>query len=180
VSQKRANIPRPLRRKVELEAGHRCAIPTCRATSSLEVHHIKPWAKSKEHKFSNLILLCANCHGRCTKGEIDQKSMKQYKANLAMLNAQFSHVERRLLDDWAGIFADSEYDPYRVITLPIYSDVLVAGLTSSNLLKFLENRGFRDKDGRTLEPAIYEIYRWTEEGYEFLRRHANAKDLHSA
>lgn len=79
----RPAIPRPLDRQVRVEEGHRCAIPTCRATASLEVHHIVPWSKVKEHVFENLILLCANCHGRVTKREIDTLSVKTYKTMLA-------------------------------------------------------------------------------------------------
>ena len=95
---KRPSIPAGLKRQVYTEAGHRCAIPTCRGTSSLEIHHIKPWSEVKEHKFENLILLCAVCHGRCTKGEIQTKDMEVYKANLFLLNSRYSSLERRLLE----------------------------------------------------------------------------------
>lgn len=47
----RPDMPRPLARAVRTEAGHRCAIPTCRATSGLQIHHIDDWAKVQEHDF---------------------------------------------------------------------------------------------------------------------------------
>ncbi|MEQ1849935.1 MAG: HNH endonuclease signature motif containing protein [Candidatus Peribacteraceae bacterium] len=77
----RSQIPTELKRKVLLEAGHRCAIPTCQH-STTEIAHIIPWAKVTEHQFENLIALCPNCHTRFDNGEIDKKSMMQYKANL--------------------------------------------------------------------------------------------------
>jgi 5-methylcytosine-specific restriction endonuclease McrA len=47
-----------------IEAGYRCAI--CKETSSLHIEHIVEWAKVGEHEFSNMIVLCATCHGRKT------------------------------------------------------------------------------------------------------------------
>jgi len=56
MADERPAIPRELERAVLLEAGHRCAIPTCRQTP-VEIVHIDPWAKVREHKFENLIAL---------------------------------------------------------------------------------------------------------------------------
>ena len=80
----RPPIPAELRRKVLIESGHRCAIPTCRQTQA-EVHHIIPWEKCKSHKFHNLIVLCSNCHTRVHNGEIDRKSLAQYKEQVGKL-----------------------------------------------------------------------------------------------
>ncbi|WP_261562884.1 tetratricopeptide repeat protein [Frankia tisae] len=71
-----------MKREVLVEAGHRCAIPTCKATTT-EIAHIVPWEKVREHTFENLIALCPNCHTRFDKGDIDRRSMQQYKANLS-------------------------------------------------------------------------------------------------
>ncbi|MBN0039347.1 HNH endonuclease [Cellulosimicrobium cellulans] len=96
------DIPRPLRRRVYVEAGHRCAIPTCRGTSGLEVHHITPWARVKEHEFDNLILLCAVCHRRANDKDIDRKAMKAYKANLSLLNSRYGDLERRVIEKFVN------------------------------------------------------------------------------
>ena len=61
-------IPAKLKRRVLVEAGHRCAIPTCRQIE-VQIHHIVPWADCQEHKYDNLIALCANCHSRADKKE---------------------------------------------------------------------------------------------------------------
>jgi len=78
----RPPIPADLRRQVLLEAGHRCAIHTCRHVD-VDVHHIVPWAKVQQHTFENLIALCPNCHRRAERGDIDRKSLRLYKARLA-------------------------------------------------------------------------------------------------
>ena len=61
----RSPIPADLRRRVLVEAGHRCAIPTCRYID-VDVHHIIPLAKIRKNyqvdPTKDLIPLCANCH----------------------------------------------------------------------------------------------------------------------
>jgi hypothetical protein len=98
VNAGRPAISRALDRAVRVEAGHRCAIPTCRATSGLQIHHIEEWARVREHSFENLILLCANCHARVTAGEIDRRSVTVYKSNLSLLASRYGDLERRIID----------------------------------------------------------------------------------
>jgi hypothetical protein len=83
----RPAIPAALRRAVLIEAGHRCAIPTCRATQ-VDLAHIEPWAKVHEHVFGNLLALCPNCHRRHHSGEIDVTSLLAYKARLGRIAQQ--------------------------------------------------------------------------------------------
>ena len=78
----RPAIPTEIRRAVLVEAGHRCAIPRCGQTE-LDIHHIIPWETCKAHEYFNLIALCPICHRRAHNGEIDRKSLQQYKENLA-------------------------------------------------------------------------------------------------
>ncbi|MFG2407224.1 HNH endonuclease [Streptomyces brevispora] len=96
MAQGRPDIPTALRREVLVEAGHRCAIQTCRQTP-VELAHIVQWAKVQEHAFDNLIALCPTCHTRFDRGEIDRKAMLQYKANLDILNSRYTDFERQLL-----------------------------------------------------------------------------------
>lgn len=97
VPQNRPPIPRPLKRQILLEAGHRCAIPTCRQ-HPVQIDHIDDWAKVKQHRPENLIALCGTCHDRKTKGDIDRQSLLQYKANLQLLTSRYSRYELRLLE----------------------------------------------------------------------------------
>jgi hypothetical protein len=75
----RESVPADLKRRVLIEAGHRCSIPTCRQIP-VEIAHIEPWAKVQTHEFHNLIALCPTCHTRFDNGNIDRKSMLIYKA----------------------------------------------------------------------------------------------------
>jgi hypothetical protein len=98
----RPHLPNPLRRQVLVEAGHRCAIPTCRQVP-VEIAHIEPRkADGSNDTFQNLIALCPTCHTRYDKGEIDRPSMRQYKVNLGTLNSRYGEMERRLLDYFAS------------------------------------------------------------------------------
>jgi hypothetical protein len=90
---RRPPIPSELQRSVLIEAGHRCAIPTCRQIP-VEIAHIIAWTKCKEHKLENLIALCPTCHARFDKGEIDKKSILIYKHRLLMLNSRYGDLER--------------------------------------------------------------------------------------
>jgi len=92
----RIGIPNDLRRKVLVEAGHRCAIPTCRHID-VDVHHIIPWAECQSHEYENLIALCPNCHRRAGRGEIDRKSLRIYKLNLRFVHDKYSQLEMDVL-----------------------------------------------------------------------------------
>lgn len=85
-------IPADLRRRILVEAGHRCAIPTCRHIK-VEIHHIVPWAKCRVHEYDNLIALCPNCHTQAHDGAIDSKSLRLYKLNLRFAHDKYSQVE---------------------------------------------------------------------------------------
>ena len=104
-ASQRPPIPADLRRRVLVEAGHRCAIPTCRYIE-VDVHHIVPWAQCKSHDYPNLIALCPNCHRRADKGEIDRKSLRLYKLNLRYVHDKFSQLEMDLLFDLYKLAAD--------------------------------------------------------------------------
>lgn len=93
----RDNIPLELKRKILVEAGHRCAIPTCRFPTT-EIAHIEPYSKVHKHEYHNLIALCPNCHTRYDNREIDKKSMYIYKKKIAFLSDRYSKFELNVLD----------------------------------------------------------------------------------
>jgi hypothetical protein len=101
----RPPIPTDIRRRVLVEAGHRCAIPTCRYIE-VDVHHIVPWAQSQAHEYDNLIALCPNCHRRADRGEIDRKSLRLYKLNLRFTHDKFSQLEVDVLFELFGLTED--------------------------------------------------------------------------
>ncbi len=127
MAEGRPAIPVQLRRDVLVEAGHRCAIPTCRSPQ-IHIAHIEPWAKVHEHNFANLIALCPNCHTRYDSGQIDRQSMLQYKANLSVLTNRYGDLEQRILLAFAA-------EPRReTIWLPGGLDIMVMYLLRDGLL----------------------------------------------
>lgn len=89
-------MPAEIRRRVLVEAGHRCAIPTCRYIE-VDIHHIVPWAQCQAHEYDNLIALCPNCHRRADRGDIDRKSLRLYKFNLRFVHDKYSQLEMDLI-----------------------------------------------------------------------------------
>lgn len=115
--ENRPPIPADIKRKVLVEAGHRCAIPTCRYIE-VEIHHIIPWKICKEHKYENLIALCSNCHKRADRGDIDRKSLRIYKANLRYTYDRFSQFEVDMLFECYKAFNDNhKYVPFAAYLL---------------------------------------------------------------
>ena len=97
----RPKLPLPLERSVKVEAGHRCAIPTCHE-HPIEITHVGPHKPDGSNDvFDNLIALCPNCHTRYDRGEIDRPAMRQYKGNLSILNGRYGELERRILQQFA-------------------------------------------------------------------------------
>jgi hypothetical protein len=142
----RDTVPAEVRRAVLVEAGHRCAIPTCRATTT-EIAHIVPWAESQDNSFENLIALCPNCHMQFDqKKEIDRLSIKMYKHNLGILNNRYGEFERRLFE----VLAKSGE---RVFVLGTAGDLFVANAVKDGLFedKRVEGMGFLVKGGNGFE-----------------------------
>lgn len=98
----RPAVPIALKRQLFEESGFRCAIPTCRSTSILEMAHIIDRAIVQEDTFENMIVLCAICHGLFDREEkIPRKSIETYKANLGLVNGRYNDFERRMFVLWA-------------------------------------------------------------------------------
>ncbi|MGW2146645.1 HNH endonuclease [Nonomuraea bangladeshensis] len=170
----RPAIPAELERAVMVEAGHRCAIPTCRAVAPLQIDHIDDWAQVQEHRFENLIVLCANCHG--LKGEgprrLDRRSLKQYKANLAVLNGRYSDFERRVL-----VYIACAPDETRVL-LPAGMDLLVMDLVNDGYLipgKVWYTKSFFEPVSFAL--AATREYLITQDARELVQRWKDAQPL---
>ncbi|WP_426506733.1 HNH endonuclease [Dactylosporangium sp. McL0621] len=199
----RPDVPAELKRRLMIEAGHRCAIPTCRQIGPLQIEHIDDWAKVQRHDFENMIVLCANCHGRkgTRHGEIDRKSLRQYKANLAILNSRYSDLERRVLE----VLADQREAVAKVLAgNPHLAPDLARGLSIQLpsslrlLMMYLIKDGYMELSppgtrhvaalgstvGLTVVPAAInslmpdtDFYRLTPAGVEFLDAWLGAKPL---
>ena len=155
---KRPLIPADLRRQVLVEAGHRCAIPTCRHIQ-VEVHHIIPWANCKEHKYNNLIALCPNCHRRADQGKIDRTSLRRYKANLQFLHDKFTQLEIDIL------FEASKRKQNDPILWPSFARVMLNRILDAGYLFCSTPSGDVLVSGMTISPDHLHI---TTEGRKFL------------
>jgi hypothetical protein len=130
----RPSIPADLKRKVLVEAGHRCAIPTCRYIT-VEIHHIVPWETCKTHEYHNLIALCPNCHHRADCGEIDRKSLRIYKASLRYTHDKFSQFEADAL------FSACTLPKDQGLQYPRGMELMVKRLLESDFVSLHENQG---------------------------------------
>lgn len=152
----RPAIPTKLKRAVLIEAGHRCAIPTCRQTP-VELAHIVPWNKIQEHTFGNLIALCPTCHTRFDRGDIDRLSIEQYKANLTLISDRYNDLEIRVLESFYS-------NPDQIeIKLPGGMNLMVAYLIKDNLLTKIGEVGIYFNG-----VPSHEIYGITESGKQFI------------
>lgn len=73
----RPPIPADLRRAVEVESGHACAVARCGEHTYLEVHHINE--NREDNRVENVILLCDKHHKMAHDGVIDRKALREYK-----------------------------------------------------------------------------------------------------
>ncbi|MFJ3793920.1 HNH endonuclease [Kitasatospora sp. NPDC090091] len=173
----RPAIPAELRRRVLVEAGHRCAIPTCRQ-HPVDIEHIEDWAKVQKHEFENLIALCPTCHRRKGNGpdQIDRKALRQYKANLAVLNSRYGDLERRVIELHARALQDGTADPTNppLFGLGTGSVFHLMYLLQDDYLKQVPWPGGQITFGPL--PAI-EGYQFTPAGSEFVLRWAAAQPL---
>lgn len=133
-SDGRPPIPADIKRRVLVEAGHRCAIPTCRYIE-VELHHIIPWSQCRKHEYDNLIALCANCHRRADRGEIDRKSLHLYKYNLRFSHDKFSAVEMDIL------FALFAAPPGLALRWPVFNIIIINRLIEARYIEVQRMQG---------------------------------------
>jgi len=152
-------IPAAIRRRVLVEAGHRCAIPTCRHIE-VEIHHIVPWAQCRVHEYENLIALCPNCHRRADRQEIDRKALKIYKANLRFIHDKYSQLEMDIL------FDSYQLEAGKAIQWPPFLNVLIRRLIESGYVNIVTPSSTVHMMGMQASPNLLTI---TEKGREFIR-----------
>lgn len=170
----RDTVTAPIVRAVLVEAGHRCAIPTCGATTT-EIAHIVPWAETKDNSFENLIALCPNCHTRYDqKKEIDRLAMKMYKHNLSILKNRYGEFERRLFE----VLAKSGE---RVFVVGAGGDLPVANAVKDGFFedKHVEGIGLQlyGSNGYSKNFPMSFTFWVTDSGVEFLKRFTTGVDI---
>jgi HNH endonuclease len=150
------------RKKMALaEAGHRCAIPTCRHPTS-EIAHIAPESQGRDDSFENLIALCP----KCQKKDIGPESMRMYKRNLRILNSRYSDFERRMFDQIA------ETDRRSFIVEAGLEIPLLHAVNDG----FLRRVELAPAGIQGAEPTQYR-YEVTAEGMDFVNRYICGEDI---
>jgi hypothetical protein len=149
------------RRMALAEAGHRCAVPTCRHPTT-ETAHILHESDNDDDSFANLIALCPECQEK----EIDAQAIRGYKRNLAILNSRYSEFERRVFDQIA------ETDR-RSFTVEPGFDILLLHAVNDGLLKRVELVPVGAQRGG---PTQY-TYEVTDEGLDFIHRYVCGEDI---
>ena len=156
-----AGVLRARKRMALVEAGHRCAIPTCRHPTT-EIAHIVPESQSHDDSFQNLIALCPKCRGKA----IDAQTMSMYKHNLEILNSRYSDFERRVFDQIA------ETDR-RSFTVEAGLEMLLVHAVNDGLLRRVELVPAANQRG---EPTQY-TYEVTDQGLDFIHRYVCGEDI---
>lgn len=157
ISDGRPPVPTEIRRRVLVEAGHLCSIPTCRYIEA-DVHHIIPWAQCQAHNYDNLIALCPNCHRRADRGEIDRKSLRLYKLNLRFIHDKYSQLEIDIL------FELKKIQPTGVMWPP-FGHILIKRILESHLVCVVSPTDSVSLLGMRASPDHLYL---TAKGYQFL------------
>lgn len=107
----RTPVPAEVEQIVMAEAGDRCCMPSCANTADLVIHHID--GNPSNHDPANLLAMCSVCHGRTNTGEIDRKSCKAIKREVALRGAPAEELERIKQEVATEIYAlvDQEDEP---------------------------------------------------------------------
>ncbi|WP_227284135.1 MULTISPECIES: HNH endonuclease signature motif containing protein [Paracoccaceae] len=168
----RPAVPSALKRHLYEEAGYRCAVPTCRGTSGLQMEHIEPWAKVKAHEFDNMIVLCAVCHSRITSREISKDAIRTYKRNLALINGRYSLFELRLIQH----FFENEKlsNPQSNIQVAENDLLHLKGLIDDQLVNIQRGPGSVLIMGMSVSP-VYVLL--TDKGREFISAYFQGENL---
>lgn len=91
-------VGKPQKRRLKEQAGFKCAVPTCNATSPLQIHHIIHREEGGLDTDENLICLCSNCHGRYHEGQIDRQAIRNYKQRLIRVSVVLAPHEYNYLE----------------------------------------------------------------------------------
>ena len=100
---RRKSIPEPTKRAVLIEAGYRCAVPTCRTLLILDLHHIDEVSENGTNDTNNLIALCPTCHGLYHRKHISREAVSAWKVMLSGLSQAY---DKNIIDDLLFLSSD--------------------------------------------------------------------------
>lgn len=104
-------VPTPLENSLFELSGHRCTI--CKAPW-MEIHHINELSEGGNTEYSNLIVLCPNCHTRVHSEDVPSKSeLKHYKLKQEIayelpILANLQQEDWKLIKEIGGLEPDEQ------------------------------------------------------------------------
>jgi hypothetical protein len=116
-----------------MEAGYRCANPTCRTVLTLDIHHLDPVAEGGGGDAENLIALCPNCHTLHHQDVIPRAAIHHWKGMLVALNQALDRRSIDLLIWLDGLETDRHPPTFSTDALVGLAPVLSAGLAEACL-----------------------------------------------
>lgn len=164
MATKRKTIPAAVERAVLIEAGYRCAVPTCRELVVRDLHHLVPVSKRGGNTIENLIVLCPNCHRLHHIGEIPDEAIRVYKRTLEALSQAFDQRSVSLLLALSDgtIRSNVAFSPDSFLTM--------APLISAGFLTW--SGGFDSRGGGNIH------YQLTEKALRFLEHWKQGREQH--
>ena len=138
----RLAIPIDIQRELLFECRYRCACD-CEPVS-LEKAHIIPWRATKDNRFENLVVLCANCHTRADTEKWPESHLSRFKQQPCALERDrippVSPFQMSLIDLIAATSPDSmtEHERQRLVRMAAayanvnVSDVRVLAVVQAN------------------------------------------------
>jgi hypothetical protein len=102
--KERITIPKEIERKLLVQSGHKCSVPLCNESHTLEIHHIN--GDPSDNKESNLIVFCRNHHAMAESGKIDRKECKSYKERLEQIRPEET-LEEKVAREGIDVQAES-------------------------------------------------------------------------
>ena len=134
----RKKVSDTVRDAVLIEAGYKCANPTCRQILVVDIHHIQEVREGGGNDPDNLLALCPTCHALIHREGINRRAVRAWKGLLVSLNnvnrasadvlLTLAKEEKRFADE-----SDGEEDPALKFRFTGDSLGFLAGLMTSGL-----------------------------------------------
>jgi hypothetical protein len=97
MSADRKKVPHATQLAMLIEAGYRCAVPSCRTILAIDLHHIVEVSLGGGDEAGNLLALCPTCHALHHRGTISQEAIFAWKGMLVALGHAFDREAIDLL-----------------------------------------------------------------------------------
>jgi len=156
----RADIPFANLARVLWKNRSTCCV--CRSPGlAIIVHHIKPWATSRDHSDANLAVLCLEHHARAhTRGDLEQNlSSRRLRDSKDRWEEEVRHLDARSILHASRLPGHHWwwFNHQRLFELASALDIR---LTELSRFRAARNRSLIDEDGELTNPGHHTPYRY--------------------